>query len=193
VALTDGERHQLDSFRRAARQVRDATIIARGETIDLVVRRGEPGYMDVFIKLLAEEPFRSLSTAIRLAYMKGEPAHFYSICNLLYREGDANIRSTVVALRQRYTDALRDPENQLVVDDGLEPKVFTAQEVFEHWLYGVVFHQDQWRQEPVRRLAALGFPFPRSVQATALQLSGRIIDLDDVVADFLGEQRVERI
>lgn len=175
MALTDVERHQLDSFRKAARQVRNATIIAGGETIGLVVRPGEPGYVDVFIKLLADEPFRSLATAIRLSYMQGEPAHFYSICSLLYREGDASIRNRVLALRQQYGGALREPENQIAVDDGSYPAVFTAQEVFAHWLYGVVFHQDQWRQESVRRLAALGFPFSRSVQATALQLAGVLL------------------
>jgi hypothetical protein len=192
-ALTDRERFQLSSFRTAARQVRDSSIIDKGHTIELVTRPGEPGYVDVFIKLLGAEPFRSLAMAIRLVYMQGEPANFLSVCNVLHRHGDEATRTRVAELRTQYQDALRDPQDGITLDDGLAPATFDAQQVFECWLYGIAFHQDPDRQDSVRRLGEAGFEFSKSFQSTALQLAGRILDLDDVVADFLGETRIARI
>ena len=193
MALTEGERYQLSSFRKAAQQVRDASIIAEGHRIEIVSKPGQPGYVDLFIKLLQEEPFRSLALAIRLAYMQGEPANFNAVCNLLASERDETIRARVAALRQQYRDALRDKDHQIVISDGSHTAIFTAQGVFETWLYGMVFHQDPDRQPAVQTLTATGYEFPLSVQSTALQLAGRIIDLDDVVADFLKEPRLERL
>jgi hypothetical protein len=68
-----------------------------------------------------------------------------------------------------------------------------AKDVFESWLYGIAFHQDADRQADVNRLASTGAMFLWSVQASALQIAGRILDLDDVVADFLGQARLPRI
>jgi hypothetical protein len=193
VTLSNHERNCLLAYRAAARQVREASIIAEGHTIRISSTPGEPGFVDIFVHLLAEEPFRSLALAIRLAYAKGEPAYFYYICNVLRREADADIKARVDAVRGQFHAALRAPENQIVLGDGNNLAVFTAQQVFEHWLYGIAFHQDPKRQDSVRLLASHGVGFPWSFQATALQLAGRILDLDDVVADYLKEARLERL
>jgi hypothetical protein len=148
--------------------------------------------MDLFVGLLASEPFRSLAMAIRLVYMQREPAHFFSICGLMYRH-DPESRDRVAALRRDYQAALQDRENGMVLHDGITPESFTAQEIFETWLYGIAFHQDPERQEAVHRLSSDAALFSMSFQSTALLLAGRILDLDDVVADFLGESRIERI
>jgi hypothetical protein len=193
VSFSDDERIRLDAFRRAAAQVREASIIAEGHTITLAARPGDLGFVDIYIKLLADEPFRSLALSIRLAYAQGEPAHFFSVCNIVSRQGDDVAKARVDAVRAQYRAALRSDENRIVVGDGSNMAVFTAQQVFEHWLYGIAFHQDPERQEPVRLLASLGVDFSWSVQTTALQLAGRILDLDDVVADALRQPRLERL
>lgn len=193
MVLSDRERAQLASFRNVAKQVRDASIIAEGHTIEVVSRYGDPGYVDIFVSLLKEEPFRSLALAIRLAYMQGEPAHFYSIANILARHGNNTIAAQVAELRRQYKDALHSKDNQIVVGDGSNMAVFTAQGVFETWLYGIAFHQDEDRQDAVRILISTGYEFQMSVQLTALQLAGRIMDLDDLAADFLNEPRLERL
>jgi hypothetical protein len=193
LTLTTEEREQFDSFRRAASQVREASIIAEGQEIKLHVRPGDPGYMDVFVQLLHNEAFRSLALALRLVYQQGEPAYFYSVCNLLYREAPAAMKDQVAILRAQFGAALRDSSGQVLAGDPPNATTFTAQEVFEHWLYGIVFHQDTDRQVAVRLLESEGARFQWSVQSTGLQLAGRILDLDDVIADFLGQPRLPRI
>ncbi len=193
MALTESELWQLRSFRRAASQVRNASIIDRGETIHIKAAPGKPGFVDIFVQLLSEEPFRSLALAIRLVHQQREPANFFRVCNLLSRLGDDDVRGRVASIRREYKEALADSTNEVSVDDDQHPRRFTAKEVFEHWLYGVTFHQDSDRQTVVGRLASTGARFQLSVQSTALQLAGRILDLDDVVADLLEEPRVPRI
>jgi hypothetical protein len=194
VTLTTKAQRQLESFRQAAEQVREASIIAEGQQIRLHVRPGNPGYVDVFVQLLGNEAFRSLALALRLVYQQGEPAYFYSICNILYRAAESvSVKERVATLRSQYSAALQDPEGQ--VSTGETPKVstYSTQEVFEHWLYGIAFHQDEDRQESVRLLSSEGARFQWSVQATGLKLAGRILDLDDVIADLLGQPRLPRI
>jgi len=194
VTLAPEARQQLESFRRAAAQVREASIIAEAQEIKVHFHPGDPGYMDVFVQLLHNEAFRSLALALRLVYQQGEPAHFYSICNLLHRESEsAEMKERVATLRAQYASALRDPSGQLTAGEPPNIATFTAQEVFEHWLYGIAFHQDADRQESVRLLESEGARFQWSVQAIGLQLAGRMLDLDDVVADFLGQARLARI
>ena len=81
----------------------------------------------------------------------------------------------------------------MLVGDPPNLSTFTAQEVFEHWLYGIAFHQDSDRQAAVALLESEGPRFQWSVQATGLQLAGRTLDLDDVVAEFLGQPQLARI
>ena len=183
--MTSFERGRLESFRRVAKQVREASIIAQGQRIELHTAPGAAGYVDVFVGLLRDEPLRSLALAIRLVYQQNEPAHFYSVSNLLYREGTEEVQAKVDAIRAQYAEALADTSRRVIVYTETEAIVFTTKEVFDHWLYGVAFHQDVDRQPSVRLLSSTGFRFTWSLQATSLQLAGRILDLDDVVRTFL--------
>ena len=194
MSVTTEDRQQLEIFRRAASQVRDASIVAEGQEIKLHFRAGDPGYVDIFVQLLHNEAFRSLALALRLVYQQGEPANFYSVCNLLYRGAEsAAVKDRVATIRAQYSSALRDPSGQVSAGDPPNVTIFTAEEVFEHWLYGIAFHQDVERQAAVRLLESEGARFQWSVQATGLQLAGRILDLDDVVADVMERPRLARI
>jgi hypothetical protein len=193
AALSDPERWKLESFRRAAKEVRAASIIAQGQSIKLHTAPGEAGYVDVFVELLASEQFRSLALAVRLVYQEKEPAHFSSVCKVVERYAPKSLGARVEVIRTQYKAALRAAENDIRVGDGLDPDVVIAKEVFESWLYGMAFHQDANRQADVNRLASTGAMFLWSVQAIALQIAGRILDLDDIVADFLGEAKLPRI
>ena len=192
-ALTEEEKLQLASFRAAAQQIRESSIIDQAQTIRLVTQPGAAGYVDVFITLLSTEPFRSLAASIRLIYMQGEPAHFFSVSNLVYRHAESPLKTRVAELGAAYRSALRDPDNAIAIHDGASPAQFTAEEVFKVWLHGISFHQNPQLQESVQRLGQTGFEFSRSFQSTALQLAGRALDLDDIVADLIGEPRVPRI
>ena len=193
AALSDPEKWKLESFRRAAKQVRDASIIAQGQSIKLHTAPGEAGYVDLFLELLASEQFRSLALAVRLVYQDKEPAHFFSVCKVVERHAATNLSAPIELIRTQYKAALRASENDIRIGDDLEPDVLMAKDVFESWLYGIAFHQDADRQVDVNRLRSTGAMFLWSVQATALQIAGRILDLDDVVSDFLGEARLPRI
>jgi hypothetical protein len=194
VQLSESELGQLRSFRRAARQVRDASIIAEGQRIELrAIPNESAGSVDIVVKLLNAEPFRSLALAIRLVYQQREPAQFYSVCNILSRHGTLEVSSDTAKIRSQYQRALNDPARAVRLNDGLEPEIYSATEVFEHWLYGIVFHQDLDRQPAVERLEHTGARFLWAVQAISLQLAGRILDLDDAIAYALGEDLLPRI
>lgn len=190
--LSDSERWQLAGFRRAAAQVRDASIIAQNRRIELHTTPGEPGYADIYVQLLGNEPFRSLALAVRLVYQQQEPSNFLSVCNVLVRYGSQEMRDRVASVRREYRSTLEDPSGSVTIGDGSEPAAYSAHEVFDNWLYGVAFHQDQHRQTAVRRLASTGVYFLWSVQQTAIDLAARVLELDDVIADFLGEPRATR-
>ena len=175
LSLTQAERWQLESFRRAASEVREASIIAEGQRIQVRRVPRDGGEVDVVVDLLQNETFRSLALAIRLVYQQGEPAHFYSICNLLARKGGDLLRAEVGKVRAAYQESLSDSAGHILIEEGSVKQTFNAQAVLEHWLYGVAFHQDDVRQQVVQLLA------------------GRILDLDDLVADFLSEPRLPRI
>jgi hypothetical protein len=146
-------------------------------------------------QILAEEPFRSLATSIRLVYLQEERANFYHICNLLYRGGDAGIQARVADSRARYKSILQGTYVRFELHGAFEGRSAGPQEIFEAWLYGMVFHQDPARQAIAKELGKYmdGYAFPFAVNLIALQLAGAMLDLDDVIADHLAEPRVPRI
>ena len=191
--LQGEESRRLAAFRRAAAQVRDASIISQARTINIHARPGDPGYMDIYVELLDSEPFRSLALAVRLVYQQGEPAHFYSICNLLHLRTSGSLRESVARIRAEYAAALVETSGEVLTEEGDILRRFSATEVLETWLYGIAFHQNQELEHDVRLLESTGPLFAWSVQATALQLAGRVLDLDDIVAQLLGEPLLPRI
>ncbi len=191
--MTEKEQSQLKSFRRAAYQIREASIVAHGERVQISFRRAGPGHVDVNVKLLGNEPFRSLALAIRLVYQQREPANFGSVANILARHAPTELRERAATIRAAYNEALRHEAGAVAIDDGKVPSILSTNEVFDAWLYGIAFHQDPQREPTVRRLATAGARFLWSVQATSLQLAGRILDLDDVIADVLNEERLPRL
>ena len=75
------------------------------------------------------------------------------------------------------------------------------EELFDSWLNGHAFHQDAYQDaakakkaEPYALLKSFfGEPIEAVVQKVALQLGGCILELDDVIADCRGEERLPRI
>lgn len=65
---------RLQAFRRAAAQVRKASIIDKGQTITIGAERDSSGALQPFQTVLESEPFRSLAMSIRLVYLQKEPA-----------------------------------------------------------------------------------------------------------------------
>src|SRR5204863_4054897 len=122
-------------------------------------------------------------------------ANFHWICNILFKKGDADVREIVKNCRLRYTNSLEGKSIQFNLHGDFEGTTLGPREVFEAWLYGLVFHQDPEQMKLAEELAKFqgGFAFPFAVHAVALQLAGVILDLDDVVAGFLGEAPMPRL
>ena len=67
-------------------------------------------------------------------------------------------------------------------------------EVFDDWLNGIQFHSDiEKRNRYQSRKQHAGPVIDWVVQGIAFRMAGRILDLDDLVADFLDEPRLARI
>ena len=195
ASLQPEERRSLGAFRNAALQIRNASVIANGATIGFEARVVPAGEPQVHFQLLSEEPFRSLAMSVRLVYMQEEPAQFNKVCNILYRNGDATIQRFVADARARYKATLEGNYVTFGLHGAFEGQVAGPQEILEAWLYGVAFHQDAAKQAMAEELAKYqdGAAFPFSVNMITLRLAGVTIDLDDIIADFLGEPRMPRI
>ncbi len=193
--LQPNEINSLRAFRKAALQIRNASPVASGASIGFEAVPNPGTGPSARFKLLEEEPFRSLAMSVRLVYMQEEPAHFHKVCNILYRNGDANTQRMVSDARARFKAVVEGNYIQFGLHGRYEGQVVGPQEVLEAWLYGIAFHQDDDRQWLVDELVKYqgGAAFPFAVNLITLQLAGVTIDLDDVIADFLGEPRIQRI
>ena len=151
--------------------------------------------VQVQFQLLSTEPFRSLAITLRLVYMEGEPAHFYRVCNILHRNAAAEIQRRVMDCRARYRSALEGQYIRFELHGKFEGQVAGPRDVLEAWLCGLAFHQDLQKEEIAKELGKYmcGFAFPFTLDVIALLLAGAILDLDDVIADYLNEERVARI
>lgn len=192
--MNETELRSLHAFRTAACQVRNASIIASGATVRMQAATTPEGARLRF-QLLSEEPFRSFAISLRLVYMNGEPAHYYHICNILHRNTALELQRRVADCRARYQAILEGHYVHLKLHGKFEGQTAGPRDTLEAWLYGLVFHQDREKQEIAAELGRYmaGFAFPFALNIIALQLAGAILDLDDVIADHLGEPRLPRI
>ena len=189
-----GDRARLEAFRRAAAQIRESSVIAEGRSVVMTVRPRASGQGEIAWTLLDREAFRSLVLSLRLVYMVGEPAHFDSVCNILWRHVPEVLREWLAEIRGFYREILimEIASFQLMNDDGTERKVRPG-EVLETWMYADTFHLDPARQELFDSLNENPDAFRFSIQSTAMMLCGRVMDLDDMIADLLGQTRIPRI
>ena len=181
-AFDDNALERLAAFRDVARQVRDASIIDEARTIKLTIfarKRGEPIGADTS-GMLPTEPLKSLVMSIRLAYQKG-PARFSSICGVLRKGASPTQIERIDQLGTAWRKTVEGPQGLDYILDG---KRLTAGKVFHHWINGVLFHQDPDKKKIYDKLDKGGGFAQFSCQGVALQLAGRILDLDDVIAEI---------
>ena len=196
--LASEERTALKAYRRAARQVRDRTAIDEGFIINVNFHTapGEGGFVyfqGLSFDLVPDENFRALLTAVRLTYMSNEPSHFDRACNILWRHGDEGVRDPVSEVRARWDAVLRTGTEVEVRSEGGASRKLGPKELFDAWLYGEVFHLDKDKEADLAIIKASGELGMYGVQGIALGLAGPILDLDDIIADFLDEEPMPRI
>ncbi len=192
--MEDWEQRALDAFRAVAREVRDSSIVANGQTIKhwLVLVDCD---LKIGIDLLPAEPFRSLCVSVRKVYQEKETAFFGKVHNIVARYGGPEVRQQAARVRDAYHLILRGEGLECRIRD----KVVPHETFFETWLNGYTFHQDSIKDPTANgpyegfREMGLGLAVDAVVQKVALQLAGRILDLDDVIADWRVGQRLPRI
>lgn len=190
--LRSSDLARLEAFRGVAREVRGASIIEQGLSIKVgfLQRRDGVPVPDDVSGMLPDEQFRSLCVSLRLAYQPRQEAHFFSICGILKKAATPEQWERVKQLHAAWGESTRDPLGFEMIVDGDR---YTSPDLFELWLNGVAFHQDQEKREAFTRLDELGAFAMLGVQITALRLADRIKDLDDIVAEITEQQPLPRI
>jgi hypothetical protein len=189
--LEQTEQRRIEAFREVAREVRRNSVVIGGLTIKHWLRQSG----EVEVELLPGEPFMALCVSVRKVYMKNGPAHFYNVNNIFGRYDKGDYQKRAAAVRANYELVLRGNE----VEFRVHGNRVLHEDIFKAWLNGYAFHQDAFEAPPTDSLdyaqlkAAAGPIVDSIVQKVALQLAGCILDMDDVIADWLGAERLPRI
>ena len=191
MKLEQAEQRRIDASREVAREVRNNSVVISGLTIKSWLRQSG----EVEIELLPAEPFMALCVSVRKVYMKNGPAHFYNVNNIVGRYDKGVYQKRAAAVRADYELVLRGNE----VEFRVHGNRVLHEDIFKAWLNGYAFHQDAFEAPPTESLdyaqlkAAAGPIVDSIVQKVALQLAGCILEMDDVIADWLGAERLPRI
>lgn len=193
--MEDWEKRSLAAFRAVAREIRASAIVTKGLTIKHYLRTGS--HPEVEIHLLPSENFLALCVAVRKVYMQEGPAHFYKVHKIIGRYDAGEYRTRAAAVRDDYQLVLRGTGIEMRIGGRL----IGHEELFDSWLNGHAFHQDAYQDAERAKKAEVynlltsffGAPVEAVVQKVALQLAGCVLELDDVIADWLKEERLPRI
>lgn len=188
--FSDSDRDRLRRFLSVVQQIEEASIVAQGQALSFraSARAAEEPLQE--FDLFANEAFRSLAMSVRLAYLNGEPANFGSICNLLYKNGEPELQEAVQLTRAAYNDLLNGNMVRFNLHGDLEGTVAGPRDVFEAWLYGGTFHQDDpQRMAMHEELKKFGPRFTFGLQLVVMQIVHLILHLGTVVATALQEEQ----
>jgi len=145
IEFTDEEIFRLQAFRRVAARAHPLYVKYRGHKFRVrILAKGKPDEAD----LIPE--FEKLAQCLRLIYLENEPAHFFSIYNLIYRRGDDSIRAAAVAIRRTWVEA-RDGTTRY----SIHGHDYDGRRVLDTWMNAVAFHQDPKKEEDRKRLQKL--------------------------------------
>lgn len=180
--LTPVERANLHNFRLIAAEVTRALQAERPRLTDLRIVNG---YIESDAGL---ERVRALCIPVRRTYLKRDPINFNRILDVVARTSREEIHQRSLDLIARYEPIREELESISILND----RRVTHAEMFEAWIDAMVFFE---APDKVRRYQAMLQELGKPVEGIATYLMERIAEqivlLDDLVADFLGEPRVE--
>ncbi len=180
--LTHAERANLRVFRQVAAEARVAVDAARQQD-------GEVRIVNGYIEAEgAGDLVRNMCIPVRRAYLPSDPVSMGRIVKLVRSAASPEILQGVSQFEQNYAPIQQELDSASILND----RSVTHAELFEAWIDAVVFHDIPTKRQPFLVLAEeLG----RAVEGIALHLANRMADrlleLDDLVADFLGEPKSE--
>lgn len=186
--LTQEEVESLESFRATARKIRKASVIDSGISYTVSISFDHETGL-VHRSDLPEEPFEALSTQVRKVLLTKDSTSFGRVCKIVKRYAP-NLRMDIDSVHDRFKNSYQQGRFEMV-EGG---KKIDPVEVFDDWLNGIQFHSDiEKRNRYQSRKQHAGPVIDWVVQGIAFRMAGRILDLDDLVADFLDEPRLARI
>lgn len=180
--ITGEELQRPKALRRAAADIHASSVMRGTRSVGFSLSARAGGGTSVERRAHDPERFRSFMTALRRTYAETELANFRSALNVVSRRVEA-LRARPKAFRDGYQGTLR---SEQICLNGLG-----HEEVFNAWLYGSVFHDDdphirtQWGALTSNPL--LSGMANTVVEATALALAEHVLALDEIVADVLSE------
>jgi hypothetical protein len=178
--LTPSERANFQVFRGVAAEMRAA---AAGSPQRQDGLRMVQGYVETEGD---EQRIRNLCIPVRRTYLKKDPINFLRILNLVKSKSPAEITERTTALEKRYTPIVQELESTSILND----RKVTHAEMFEAWIDAIVFYDVV---EKRNHYATMVDEMGKAVEGIALHLAERmaerVLELDDLVADLLGEPR----
>jgi len=183
------ERERLTALVDAVRQIEEASIVAEGRLLSMRGAISPTGEVEQEYTVFDSEPFRSLAMSVRLIYMNDEPANFASICNVLHKAGEKDLRDAVTDLRKAYNTFLNGPTIRFSLHGDFEGTTLGPRELFEAWLYGGTFHQDPKRKAMYAELVKFGPRFTFGLHVVVTQIVQFFIHLGFIVSTALAEEQ----
>lgn len=183
-----GEIEQLRALRRAASDIHRSSVMQGDQKLNVSLQVTAGAGAKISHTGPEAERFNSFMIALRRTYLNNDGANFRRVAKLLAWKAP-QVRDTATGLRESYNNMLSGREVNL---NG-----HAHEEVFEAWLHGYVFHDDDAKLR--ERWAALSqgpFLQPMAlmlVQSIAIHLADHVLALDGLIAEVLREEPLSPI
>jgi hypothetical protein len=178
--LTVTERSNLRIFRQVAAEARHALAMPPADATSMRIVNG---YIE---NVAGVNRVRALSIPVRRAYLRSDPVNCQRVLSVVERTSRAAIHDRAAALVVKFEPVREELDSVSILNDR---RVAHA-EMFEAWIDAQVFFD---QPDKLHRYRAMLIELGKAVEGIGLHLCERIaehvLELDDLVADFLGEQR----
>lgn len=174
----------LRTFKRRALELAQNSLVSGGYDLSANVSWKAGEQPSFTVKTMPqEEPFRALLLTFRHFWAKDEPSNFLRVLNIAGRHAP-DAREFVGVLRARWNEALFGG----LMNMSFNNTPLTADRIFDLWLNGYYFHNDQAKQQELERLSTmLSADFVKFLLANAvteccksiLELNHALQELDD--------------
>ena len=176
--LLPAQRSKLRIFRQVAAEARAALSMARDDDETFRVVRG-------YIESEGDTTrVRDMCIPVRRAYLKNDPVNMGRIVDLLRQTAPPEIQERLGAFEVSYAPIQGELDSASILNE----RRVTHAEMFEKWIDAVVFHDIPAKRQP---FVAMADELGKAVEGIGLFLAERmaqcLVELDTIVADFLGE------
>ncbi len=178
--LSHAERANLRVFRQVAAEARAGLGAARKQDRSLRIVNGHIESEGSFDRL------RDMCIPVRRVYLKNDPVHMGRILEFVSARASDEIKALATEFQTRYAPIQNELDSASILND----RRVTHAEMFEAWIDAVVFHDVPAKRQP---FLAMAEELGKAVEGIGLHLAERIaerlLELDDLVAEFLGEPK----